>query len=98
MFKIQRRIKYIKEKLKQWNKEVFGNIDQAKKDLEEKIGRIQEQCIQEGYNEGRKKEENHLSQKWETRCEKEETLWREKSRVRWLKEREKIQSYSIGLL
>jgi hypothetical protein len=31
MFRLQGRLKHIKKKLKQWNQEVFGNIDQAKK-------------------------------------------------------------------
>jgi hypothetical protein len=55
MYRFQVRLKHIKKKLKQWNQEVFGNIDQAKKYLEEKMGRIQEICIQEGYNEERKR-------------------------------------------
>jgi hypothetical protein len=89
MFRLQRRLKHIKEKLKQWNKEVFENIDQAKKVLEEKMAWLQEQCIQEGYNEERKKEENQLIQDWEAICKQEEILWRQKSRVQWLKEGEK---------
>jgi len=93
MFKLQRRLKHIKEKLKQWNKEVFKNIDQAKKVLVDKIVQLQEQCIQEGYNEERKKEENQLSQEWETRCKQEEILWRQKYRVRWLKEGEKNTNF-----
>jgi hypothetical protein len=36
-----------------------------------------------------KKEENQLSQEWETRCKQEEIMWRHKSRVRWLKEGDK---------
>jgi hypothetical protein len=29
-----------------------------------------------------------MTQEWETRCQQEETLWRQKSRIRWLKEGE----------
>jgi hypothetical protein len=89
MFRLQKKLKHIKEKLKKWNKEVFGNIDQAKKLIEERMERLQEQCIQEGYTEERKKEENQLLQDWEARCKQEETLWRQKSRVQWLKEGER---------
>jgi hypothetical protein len=31
MFKLYKRLKYIKHKLKEWNKEIFGNINQEKK-------------------------------------------------------------------
>jgi hypothetical protein len=89
MFRLQKKLKHIKEKLEKWNKEVFGNIDQAKKLIEERMERLQEQCIQEGYTEKRKKEENQLLQDLESRCKKEETLWRQKSRIRWLKEGER---------
>jgi hypothetical protein len=89
MFRLQGRLKHVKKKLKQWNQEVFGNIGQAKKDLEEKMDQLQELCIQEGYNEERKVEENQLHQEWEKICKQEEILWRQKSRVQWLKEGEK---------
>jgi hypothetical protein len=89
MFRLQTILKHIKEKLKQWNKEVFGNIYQDKKVLEDKMGWLQEQCIQEGYNEERKKEENQLIQEWEARCKQEEILWRQESIVQQLKEGEK---------
>jgi len=31
MFRLHKKLKYIKQRLKEWNKEVFGNIDQEKK-------------------------------------------------------------------
>jgi hypothetical protein len=31
MFKLYKKLKYIKQKLKEWNREVFGNINQGKK-------------------------------------------------------------------
>jgi hypothetical protein len=36
MFKLYMKLKYIKYKLKEWNKETFGNINQEKKNIEEK--------------------------------------------------------------
>jgi hypothetical protein len=36
MFKLYKKLKYIKYKLKEWNKEIFGNINQEKKKLKKK--------------------------------------------------------------
>ena len=41
MYRHQGILKHIKKKIKQWNHEVLGNIDHAKKDLEENMGQIQ---------------------------------------------------------
>jgi hypothetical protein len=30
-----------------------------------------------------------MTQEWEARCQQEETLWRQKSRIRWLNEGER---------
>jgi hypothetical protein len=49
---------------------------------------LQELCIDEGYTEDRKREEIQMNQEWEARCQQEETLWHQKSRIRWLKEGE----------
>jgi len=46
-------------------------------------------CIEEGYIEERKKEENQMIQTWEARCKQEEILWWKKYRIRWLKEGER---------
>jgi hypothetical protein len=89
MFKLYKKLKYIKQKLKEWNREVFGNINQGKKSIEDRMRKLQEQCIEEGYTEDRKKEEIQMTQEWEARCQQEETLWRQKSRIRWLKEGER---------
>jgi exonuclease III len=89
MFKLYKKLKYIKQKLKEWNKEVFGNINQGKKSIEDRMRKLQELCIEEGYTEDRKKEEIQMTQEWEARCKQEETLWRQKSRIRWLKEGER---------
>jgi exonuclease III len=89
MFKLYKKLKYIKYKLKEWNKEIFGNINQGKKNIEDKMRKLQEICIAEGYTEDRKKEEIQMTQEWEARCQQEETLWRQKSRIRWLREGER---------
>jgi hypothetical protein len=51
--------------------------------------KLQETCMREGYTEDRKKEELQMTQEREARCQQEETLWRQKYRIRWLKEGER---------
>jgi hypothetical protein len=48
-----------------------GNLWKYKpreKKIEEKMRKIQEICIVEGYTEDQKKEEIHMTQEWEARC------------------------------
>jgi hypothetical protein len=79
MFKLYKKLKHIKYRLKEWNKDTFGNINQEKNNIEEKMKKLQETCISEGYTEEWKKEEIQMTQEWEARCQQEETLWRQKS-------------------
>jgi hypothetical protein len=74
MSKLYKKLKYIKYKLKEWNKDTFGNINQEKNNIEEKMKKLQETCISEGYTEDQKKEELQMTQEWEARCQQEETL------------------------
>jgi hypothetical protein len=69
MFKFYKRIKYIKHKLKEWNKEIFGNINPEKKNIEDRMRILQELYIVEGYIEDRKREEIQTTQEWEARCQ-----------------------------
>jgi exonuclease III len=85
MFKLYKKLKYIKYRLKEWNKDTFGNINREKNNIEEKMKKLQETCILEGCTEEWKKEEIQMTQEWEARCQQEETLSRQKSRIRWLK-------------
>jgi hypothetical protein len=88
MLKLYKKLKYIKYRLKEWNNDTFGNINQEKNNIEEKMKKLQETCISEGYMEEQKKEEIETNQEWESRCQQEETLWQQKSCIRWIKEGE----------
>ena len=67
MFKLHKKLKYIKNKLKAWNRDTFGNINQERNNLEEKMKKLQETCIWGGYTEDRKKEELQLTKDWDAR-------------------------------
>jgi hypothetical protein len=68
MFKLYKKLRYIKHKLKECNKEIFGNIKKEKRIIEDKMRNLQEICIDRRCIEDRKKEDIQLTQEWEARC------------------------------
>ena len=76
MYIFQQKLKTIKTNLKQWNKNTFGDIFQAKKYLEEKMANLQLTLIKEGPNDEPKAQESNLQRQWEDRLKQEELLWR----------------------
>jgi hypothetical protein len=55
MLQLYKKLKYIKQKIKEWNREIFGNINQGKKSIEDRMRKLQEMYIEEGYTEDWKK-------------------------------------------
>eukprot|EP00253_Pinus_taeda_P007097 PITA_07097 len=89
MFLLHSRLKHIKGRLKEWNKKEFGNIFKAKKDVVKKVKEINQILITKGYTEERKEMAESLQLEWDNRCLQEEILWRQKSKVQWIKEGER---------
>lgn len=86
MFLLHHRLKHIKRKLKEWNKNGFGNILKAKVEMEKKLQEINKILITEGFTKERKIQVDSLQQEWGNRCQQEEIFWRQKSKVQWIKE------------
>eukprot|EP00253_Pinus_taeda_P034448 PITA_34448 len=80
MFILQKRLRHIKIKLKDWNKNDFGNIFEAKKIIERKIQEINQTLITKGFDGERNEQANNHQQEWEDLCKEEEIFWRKKSR------------------
>jgi hypothetical protein len=40
MFKLYKKPKYIKYRIEEWNKDIFGNINQEKNNIQEKIKKL----------------------------------------------------------
>ena len=93
MFVFQQKLKYIKECVKKWNKESFGNILQEKIRLEQRIEVIKTTAMSEGYTEEMKQEEQSLLQDLIKREQQEEILWKQKSRKLWLREGDRNTSF-----
>eukprot|EP00253_Pinus_taeda_P012568 PITA_12568 len=85
----QRKLKHLKGEIKSWNNSVFGNIFKAKENLNQDMKSIQQRMIAEGRSEELAQKEQSIENQILERDLQEETLWRQKSRVRWLKEGEK---------
>lgn len=51
MFVFQQKLKHIKECVKKWNRESFGNITQEKRRLDKQLEEIQNKTMKEGYTE-----------------------------------------------
>lgn len=88
MYLLQAKLKHIKAKIKVWNHEFFGNIFKEKKKLEEKMEHIHEGWIQGNIYQDTMDRKKKLMKDSQLRCQQEETLWKQKSQIQWLKEGE----------
>jgi UTP:GlnB (protein PII) uridylyltransferase len=65
MFQLYKKLKHIKYRVNESNKDTFGNINREKNTNEEKIKKLQETCILQGYNGEWKKKEIQMTQDWD---------------------------------
>ena len=93
MARFQKKLKLLKAKIKRWNKTTFGNIFKEKEILTQEIKDIQQRMISEGRSEELAQKEQVIEKKFLERDLQEEILWRQKSRIRWLKEGEKNMKF-----
>ena len=89
MSKFHQKLKHLKGAIKKWNHNTFGNIFKAQAMLSAEMKRIQQTIITSGRTEELTKQEQDIESKNLERDKQEETLWRQKSRIRWLKNGEK---------
>eukprot|EP00253_Pinus_taeda_P019122 PITA_19122 len=89
MARFQKKLKLLKEEIKRWNKTTFGNIFREKEYLIQEIKNTQQRTILEGRSAKLAQKEQEMEEKLLERDRQEEVLWRQKYRIRWLKEGEK---------
>lgn len=81
-------LKQFAVKLQAWNKHTFGNIFQKKRRLLLRLEGVQKALDSKPTN-SLIVLEARLKREWEEVLFQEELLWKQKSRVEWLKERDK---------
>jgi exonuclease III len=86
MYRFQQRLKNLKQLLKIWNKHTFGDIFASQQHLSNRMSEIQRQIRTQGLTTDLKEEEQDITQQLAARKKQEEILWKQKSRIRWLKE------------
>ena len=86
MFRFITKMKNLKRKIIEWNKEHFKNIFETKLEIEEELKNLNNEVIKKGMDNCKYMKEKELMTKQEDILAKEETFWRQKSREKWLEE------------
>ncbi|GLT51278.1 hypothetical protein SLA2020_246990 [Shorea laevis] len=85
-YKCQQKLKLLKGFLKDWNKEVFGNMETQYEQAVKKIEQVDKQNeISELEEAEIVKRQEGFSEMWEC-LRKKELIWKQKSRSRWVRE------------
>lgn len=84
-FTIVQKLRAIKDRLRVWNKEEFGNINCALEDTEAKLHHFDTLAEERQLNEEEKALRCSTKAEFWRLSKLSETLWKQKSRVKWLK-------------
>eukprot|EP00253_Pinus_taeda_P025653 PITA_25653 len=89
MARFQKKLQSLKKDIKQWNQKIFGNIFAAQAMLNQEMKHIQNWIMTEGRTNALTQQEQRIEDQLQSRAQQEEILWRQKSRIKWLREGEK---------
>jgi hypothetical protein len=93
MFILSKKLKLLKEKLKTWNKDCFGNVHTLVTSAEQRLQLVQDQIQQNGHSDTLLQEERIASSIYEEALNKQEAFWQEKARVKWHLEGDRNTKY-----
>lgn len=86
VYVLKEKFKILKQKLKQWNKDTFGNLNRKRKDIVDQLNEIEKRAetadLEEEENDSRKR----LSAEFWQCAKQIESLMFQKSRINWIKE------------
>jgi hypothetical protein len=83
MFVLSQKLKSLKTKLKTWNKDCFGNVNDMVNVAESKLQQIQLQIQNHGHSDTLLHEEKLAIADLEEALTKQEAFWQEKARLNW---------------
>jgi hypothetical protein len=93
MFILSNKLKFLKDRLKNWNKDCFGNVHSLVNTAEMKLQQIQDQIQLNGHTDNLLHEERVASTMYEEALNKQEAFWQEKARVNWHLEGDRNTKY-----
>jgi len=83
MFILSTKLKNLKNELKIWNKQVFGNIHSQVSDAEANLANIQSLIQTSGHTDQLQNQENLAHLQLDDALNKQHIFWQEKARVNW---------------
>src|ERR1044072_2046451 len=86
IFVLKEKLKLLKEKLKVWNKEIFGDLNLKRKDLIARLNELDKQVEDGGPNDENSKQRKEVSAELWSVARFHESLLRQKFRTKWIKE------------
>jgi hypothetical protein len=93
MFILSKKLKLLKEKLRTWNKESFGNVHELVSSAELKLQSIQNQIQTSGPSDMLLIEELDAHKRLEDALNKQECFWQEKAHLNWHLEGDRNTKY-----
>jgi hypothetical protein len=81
MFILCEKLKLLKDKLKIWNKDTFGNVHDHLKKAEAKVNEIQEIINSSGHSDDLMDQEKQAQLELDIALQIEKPFWQEKARV-----------------
>jgi hypothetical protein len=92
-FILAKKLQALKGKIKEWNSEVFGNVGARNRAWAEELKLLDSFEEIRGLSEEEKERKRRLVADLECSLLQEEICWRQKSRIRWLKEGDKCTKF-----
>ncbi|GAU45776.1 hypothetical protein TSUD_24400 [Trifolium subterraneum] len=93
MFILSHKLKLLKDKLKIWNKESFGNVHDHVNTAAQNLQHIQDQIQQNGHSDALLAEEKVASNAYEEALNRQEIFWQEKVKLNWHLEGDRNTKY-----
>jgi hypothetical protein len=93
MFILSKKLKLLKEKMKVWNKECFGNVNEVVSSADQNLHLIQSQIQTSGPTDALLSQEKLANAVLEEALSRQEVFWQEKARLNWHLEGDRNTKY-----
>ncbi|KAF9589529.1 hypothetical protein IFM89_025268 [Coptis chinensis] len=97
-FVFNKKLKHLKMKLREWNREKFGRFDLKIKDYQKILGELEQKEEQVDLSSQELDLKEETKRNLQHQLNLEETYWFSRAKTKWNKEGERCTDYSTGLL